>query len=254
MDDNAATYAEIKDAPQESFKMDENKCYSRSKVKTSPTSKDSGKGKIAKKERLLSLAYFNLVFIVVITLVLAVISVCAITGLVQIAALQQNVSKKTQNTDITPDTNSEVITGVMQNLSQLFFEVQQLRAELQSSSFISSCSSLPPSCPSDYYRLRVSNGSVVRVYRDMTLSCGNITGGWMRVAEQNTTNSRQQCPDGLMERADGRCAAPTVDGCPSVFFSTQKINYTNVCGRITAYQVQWRIQRWFFLVHVNHPF
>ena len=126
-DGNGATYAEIQDVTQESFKMDENKCYSRSKVKTSPTSKDSGKGKMSKKERL-SLAYFNLVFIVVITLVLAVISVCAITALVQIAALQQNVSKKTQTTDITPDTNSEVITGVMQNLSQLFFEVQQLRA------------------------------------------------------------------------------------------------------------------------------
>ena len=126
-DDDGATYAEIQDVTQESFKMDENKCYSRSKVKTSPTSKDSGKGKMSKKERL-SLAYFNLVFIVVITLVLAVISVCAITALVQIAALQQNVSKKTQTTDITPDTNSEVITGVMQNLSQLFFEVQQLRA------------------------------------------------------------------------------------------------------------------------------
>ena len=170
-------------------------------------------------------------------LVLAVISVCAITALVQIAALQQNVSKKTQTTDITSDTNSEVITGVMQILSQLFFEVQQLRAELQCSLLISSCSSLPPSCPSDYYRLRVSNGSAVRVYCDMTLSCGGVTGGWMRVAELNTTNSRQQCPDGLMERADGRCAGLTVDGCSSVFYSTQKINYTNVCGRITAYQV-----------------
>ena len=191
------------------------------------------RGKCQKKERLLSLAYFNLVIIVVITLVLAVISVCAITALVQIAALQQNVSKKTQTTDITPDTNSEVITGVMQNLSQLFFEVQQLRAELQCSSFISSCSSLPPSCPSDYYWVRASNGSVVRVYCDMTLSCGGVTGGWMRVAELNTTNSRQQCPDGLMEIADGRCAGLTEDGCSSVFYST----YTNVCGRITAYQV-----------------
>ena len=54
----------------------------------------------------------------------------------------------------------------------------------------------------------------------------------MRVAELNTTNSRQQCPEIAV-----RCAALTVDSCPSVFFSTQKINYTNVCGRITAYQV-----------------
>ena len=38
-----------------------------------------------------------------------------------------------------------------------------------------------PSSPSGHYWVGSSNGSSVRVYCDMTRSCGNITGGWMRV-------------------------------------------------------------------------
>ena len=39
-----------------------------------------------------------------------------------------------------------------------------------------SCSSLPPYFPSGYYWVNASNGSAVRVYCDMTRSCGNVTG------------------------------------------------------------------------------
>ena len=46
-----------------------------------------------------------------------------------------------------------------------------------------SCAALPPFSPSGYYWVRASNGSTVRVYCDMTRSCGGVTGGWMRVAE-----------------------------------------------------------------------
>ena len=42
----------------------------------------------------------------------------------------------------------------------------------------------------------------MRVYCDMTLLCGNITGGWMRVAELNMTDTSQQCPGELMEMKD----------------------------------------------------
>ena len=36
--------------------------------------------------------------------------------------------------------------------------------------------------PSGYYWVRASNGSAVRMYCDVTRSCGGVTGGWMRVA------------------------------------------------------------------------
>ena len=66
----------------------------------------------------------------------------------------------------------------------------------------SSCADLPPSSLSGYYWVRASNGSAVRVYCDMTRSCGGVTGGWVRVAELNMTNSSHQCPSGLMLRTE----------------------------------------------------
>ena len=64
-----------------------------------------------------------------------------------------------------------------------------------------SCATLPPSSPSGYYWVRASDGSAVSVYCDMTRSCGGVTGGWMRVAGLDMTNSSHQCPSGLMERS-----------------------------------------------------
>ena len=54
---------------------------------------------------------------------------------------------------------------------------------------------LNPFSPSDHYWIRSSNGSAVHVYCDMTRSCGNITGGWMRVASLNWSNESLPCPD-----------------------------------------------------------
>ena len=104
-----------------------------------------------------------------------------------------------------------------------------------------SCSALPPSSPSGYYWMQPSNGSVVRVYCDMTLSCGNITGGWMRVAELNMTDNSQQCPSGgLVERVYNdvrQCRIGAGVDCSSTNYTTARTAYSNICGRITAYQV-----------------
>ena len=56
-------------------------------------------------------------------------------------------------------------------------EVEQLKTDLECDFFISSCSSLAPSCSSGYYVCLTGNGSAVRVYCDTTLLCGDITGG-----------------------------------------------------------------------------
>ena len=104
-----------------------------------------------------------------------------------------------------------------------------------------SCAVLPPSSPSGYYWVRNSNGSAVRVYCDMTRSCGGVTGGWMRVAELNMTDSSQQCPSGLTQNVTGNlrtCVRSSgSDGCSSVTLPTSGIHYSSVCGRIIAYQV-----------------
>ena len=64
-----------------------------------------------------------------------------------------------------------------------------------------------------------------------------VTGGWRRVAELDMTNSSHQCPSGLQQRTDSNkrtCGIPK--GCFSVTFSTATLEYSKVCGKITAYQ------------------
>ena len=134
-----------------------------------------------------------------------------------------------QNVVASVSHNSAELSGLRQNLSQ-----QLMRPELTIS-----CAALSPSSPSGYYWVVTSNGSVVRVYCDMTLSCGGVTGGWVRVAELDMTDTSQQCPSNLVERKGNnirRCET-MIAGCSSTTYSTQIIDYTKVCGRITGYQV-----------------
>ena len=94
--------------------------------------------------------------------------------------------------------------------------------------------------PSGYYWVTASNGSAVRVYCDMTTSCGD--GGWMRVASLDFSNTSTSCPSGLLECVDSgirTCGIESSEAaCPSVMFSTSGVEYTKVCGKILAYQVR----------------
>ena len=89
--------------------------------------------------------------------------------------------------------------------------------------FILSCNATSQQLSSGYYWVRASNGSPVRVYCDMTRSCGNITGGWTRVAELNMTDSSHQCPSGLTLRTESdpnivlrACVTASTAGCVSI--------------------------------------
>ena len=191
------------------------------------------------------------VIIAVIIIVTFILSIVAVTVRSDVAALRSDVAAVRsdlaalqEQLSIVQQNLSESIRHnldeeLRQNISRLNFEILELRAAVNCPPFISSCIGLAPSCPSDYYWVRASNGSAVRVYCDMTLSCGNITGGWMRVAELNMTDTSQQCPSSLVERNETglrQCQAAGV-GCVSVNYSIANIGYSSVCGRITAYQV-----------------
>ena len=117
--------------------------------------------------------------------------------------------------------------------------LSNLTDECVLSTCYSSCADVPSSSPSGYYWVRASNGSAVRVYCDMTLSCGNITGGWMRVAELDMTDTRQQCPDDFVQKDEESIRQCRIPGntCYSVYYTTADVSYSRVCGRITAYQV-----------------
>ena len=140
---------------------------------------------------------------------------------------------------------SDFSTMLQQQLTSLQKETELLMNHLELGQLPSypavSCAALLPSSPSGYYWVRASNGSAVSVYCDMTLSCGGVTGGWMRVFELDMKNSSHQCPGGLMERNDSpnmrTCVRnETSGGCSSVELSTANIQYSRVCGRITAHQ------------------
>ena len=104
---------------------------------------------------------------------------------------------------------------------------------------VTTCLQLASLSPSGYYWVRASNGSAVRVYCDMTRSCGGVTGGWMRVASLNFNDTSTSCPSGLRERVgtDIRTCGIELSGaaCPSVMFSTSGVEYTKVCGKVIAF-------------------
>ena len=96
------------------------------------------------------------------------------------------------------------------------------------------------SVSSGYYWVRNATGHPHSVYCNMNMSCKGVSGGWMRVAYLDMTNTSHHCPTSLRQRTDSAvrsCAAysdsPT---CSSVQHRTHGILYSIVCGKITAYQ------------------
>ena len=107
--------------------------------------------------------------------------------------------------------------------------------------YANSCSDLPNSSPSGYYRVLASNGSRIRVFCDMNMTCGNIAGGWMRVTSLDMTQPYSECPSNLclnttVPRTCRRCYG-SGKMTPPVEKYHVGISYSNVCGRVIAYQV-----------------
>ena len=80
-------------------------------------------------------------------------------------------------------------------------------------------------------------GSAVRVYCNMSLTCGNLTGGWMRVANIDMTDISQNCPSGLslITSPIRVCDIPS-RGCVSTNFDIHGAQYSHICGRVIGYQ------------------
>ena len=96
---------------------------------------------------------------------------------------------------------------------------------------------LQPSFTSGYYWVSSSNGSSVRVYCDMTKSCGTVTGGLTRVAILNNETRRQLCTDNFTTTDENtRCVRSTEDaGCSTIVFPVMNIPYSHICGTVQAF-------------------
>ena len=103
---------------------------------------------------------------------------------------------------------------------------------------IHECNSI---APSGYYWVRNATGDATQVFCEMnTTNCGNITGGWMRAAYINMTNTANSCPVGLTyytQNSTRICSSSISSrGCTSVNFPTFGVPFTKVCGRALGYQ------------------
>jgi len=85
---------------------------------------------------------------------------------------------------------------------------------------------------SGYYWIKTDD--VHLVYCDMELSCGDQTGGWMRIYSFATSNG-DACPVGWYGD-QGLCRGDTKAGCYSAYFPTYKAQYKHVCGKVKGYQ------------------
>ena len=141
----------------------------------------------------------------------------------------------------------------VQNIStiQEMVRILQARLDKQDATITSiltrtiwrSCSDLPPGSPSgDYWIQANGTSSPAQVYCDMNrASCScNTTGGWMRVANLDMTDPNQDCPTGFQQVNTSAplrtCGRPGPAGCVSTIFQIYGVEYTHVCGRVTAYQ------------------
>ena len=143
-----------------------------------------------------------------------------------------NVSSGQSHSTIGVQTQELNNTIIAMNLS--------LRTGLDANNPASSCAALSPFLSSGYYWVRASRGSAMRVYCDMSRSCGGIR-GWMRMAYLDMANGSHRCPRGLRQRTDSlkRTCRKNYDraSCSSVIFPSMNVRYSKVCGRIIGYQV-----------------
>ena len=97
-----------------------------------------------------------------------------------------------------------------------------------------------PHAESGYYWIG-TQGSPVNVYCNMNAtSSGELTGGWMRVANIDMRNTSHQCPSALSlltrTSAPRRLCDIRGDGCYNKSFTVHGVAYSHVYGRIIAYQ------------------
>ena len=134
--------------------------------------------------------------------------------------------------------------------------IQLAVSEQVCSSFCSTCSigmleSTPGKSCADIYQKNEATRGVSRdywvdtstgthqVYCDMELECGGHKGGWMRIADLDTSRG-DDCPSGwnnITANGIAMCRSPNdTAGCYPTTFSVQQIGFNKICGKIKGYQ------------------
>ena len=140
--------------------------------------------------------------------------------------------------------NSHLLTQVRDSMNMHNQTLVSLEERVRNQmSLVSSCADLlrrDSSAPSGLYWIRSSSGTGVQVYCDMNRTCGNITGGWMRVADVSVGANRDSCPgklEWLQIGYSSHYACTSNSASSSLFFSTHNTRYSHICGEVTAYKI-----------------
>ena len=219
----------------------------------------SGKPHAAEKATKSSGTSQNWRFVICLSIVLVVVLVCvcvslavAVWSAVEVRKVSSSAPNSVQEgvTAVAIDSLQGQLDSLLSQLdslqdsnSAIYSQLNEILSGQLPSIPASSCmqvSLVNSSPPSGYYWVRASNGSAVRVYCDMTRSCGGVTRGWTRVAYLQFENGSDPCPSGFRERNDSgirTCGnSSTTATCPSILFDTYGIPYSKVCGKVLAYQ------------------
>ena len=86
---------------------------------------------------------------------------------------------------------------------------------------------------SGYYVLKIDHRAFF-AYCDMELECGGHKGGWMRIADLDTSRG-DICPSGWTSY-NSYCRGGQAAGCYSANYSTNYTKYSKVCGKVKGYQ------------------
>ena len=164
-----------------------------------------------------------------------------------ISAVDSRIFQNQQNISALENSIEQVNISLLEQVNKVQTQAQETVDNLEVLGELptfpaSSCAAILSSQPSDFYYVRnFINGSAVRVYCDMTLSCGGVTGGWMRVVDVDFNDSSIACPSGFREDIDSdiRTCVKGEDagGCTSIQYSASDVIYSSVCGKVIAYQL-----------------
>ena len=262
-----AIYEDIKvESSHAGFDIHENECYG--KVTSTAINKHEEKCYSYSKVTIMA-------FVIVFTLLLGIAGAC-VAFAVQITTLKSEIASlkmasSTSLEEVGHQLNTSVDTlyqqqnasldSVYQQLNMLYQQqnaslgsvYQQLNTSVdtlyqqlnQQNQQLKQEFSPPTSCKDLYDTHNASSGyywigeiwSPVRVYCNMSLTCGNMTGGWMRVANIDMTNTSQSCPNGLnLTSSPKRVCDITSSGCVSNNFDVYGAQYSHICGRVIGYQ------------------
>ena len=208
----------------------------------------------SKKFRLISVAVVVVLVVSVIFVFLVAAAAFALGGIAfrnSVGILKANNNSLEIESLKVELTNGEIMK-LWEKINNIRYPVQKVNYtdiinDIKAFHVFESCvaiSALSLPFPAGLYLIRKFGGTFTRQYCDPSRpnsSCKGISGPW-RIVEHFASNSTayRGCPNGLVAAGNNSrfCKRPQAEkGCTSVFYQSDGLGYSQVCGNINAYRV-----------------